>query len=320
MRIEEIRPKLKMAAAKNAYDADAKFYESSYDQFKLRVCPGCESKSSSFFCNQGKFEFSRCISCWCVFMNPGPSSELISAFYKNSNIYKYWGEHVYPASAENRFLKLTVPRAEYVLTSSELKIGSNKKFLEIGAGTGDVIKHLVKLDAKIEGFALEPNPAMWSNYNESPVKLITNQIEDVSVESNKFDVIFAFEVIEHLLEPKMLFSKISDLLLPKGRFVASTPNAASLEVNLMKSQSNTLDIEHISILTPQSIHSLATKNDLKVVKIETPGNFDLELMSPKYRNFMLPLLSKSLTSKSKIQESLSQFGFSSHMKFILEKI
>jgi len=29
MRIEEIRPKLAMAAAKNAYDMDAKFYENS---------------------------------------------------------------------------------------------------------------------------------------------------------------------------------------------------------------------------------------------------------------------------------------------------
>lgn len=320
MKIEDIRPKIEMASAKNAYKLDAEFYESVYSKFKARVCPGCGSKNFNLFCNQGIFEFSRCISCWCVFMNPGPSPDLILAFYQNSNIYKYWGEHVYPASAENRFLKLTIPRAEYVLASSELKIGSNKKFLEIGSGTGDVIKHLINIDPLIEGFALEPNPSMWSNYLNSPVKLIKNQIEDVMDESNKFDVLFAFEVLEHLLEPKLLFSKASDLLLPKGRFIASTPNAASLEVNIMKNQSNTLDIEHISILTPSSIHSLAAQNNFRVIKIETPGKFDLELMSKKYRNFILPLLSKSFISKFRLQESLAQFGFSSHMKFVLEKI
>jgi len=320
MKIEDIRPKNEMVDAKNAYDLDAQFYENSYDQFTYRVCPGCESKNHDFFCKQGRFEFSRCMSCWCVFMNPGPSSELISTFYKNSNIYKYWGRYVYPASAQNRFLKLTVPRAEYVLTSSEMKKEFNKKFLEIGSGTGDVIKHLMKMDPKIEGYALEPNPEMWSNYDKSAVNLIKNQIEDVKAEGNKFDVIFAFEVLEHLLEPKLLFSKARDLLLPKGRFIASTPNAASLEVNLMKNQSNTLDIEHISILSPSSIHALASQNNFRVIKIETPGKFDLELMASKYRKFLLPLLPRSYRSNSKIQDLIAKFGFSSHMKFILEKI
>jgi 2-polyprenyl-3-methyl-5-hydroxy-6-metoxy-1,4-benzoquinol methylase len=320
MRIEDIRPKIEMASARNAYDLDAQFYESAYTQFKPRVCPGCESSNFNFFTKQGKFEFSKCMSCWCVFMNPGPSPELIFSFYQNSNIYKYWGEHVYPASAENRHSKLTVPRAEYVLASTKSNSESTKKFLEIGSGTGDVIKHIIEIDPNIEGFALEPNPAMWSNYDNSSVNLLKNQIEDDLDEKNKFNVIFAFEVLEHLLEPKLLLSKVRDLLLPKGRFVASTPNAASLEVNIMKNHSNTLDIEHISILTPSSIHSLASQNNFKVIKIETPGKFDLQLMSEKYRGLILPLLSRSFTSKSQIQENISEFGFSSHMKFVLEKI
>lgn len=320
MRIEDIRPKIEMASARNAYDLDAQFYESFYSKFKPRICPGCQSSNFNFFTKQGNFEFSRCMSCWCVFMNPGPSCELISTFYQNSNIYKYWADYVYPASAKNRFLKLTVPRAEYVLASSESNSELNKKFLEIGSGTGDVIKHIVEIDPNIEGFALEPNPAMWSNYDKSSVNLLKNQIEDDLDEKNRFDVVFAFEVLEHLLEPKLLFSKIRDLLLPKGRFIASTPNAASLEVNIMKNHSNTLDIEHISILTPSSIHSLASQSNFKVIKIETPGQFDLELMSKKYRGSLLPFLSRSRISKSQIQKNISEFGFSSHMKFVLEKI
>jgi len=320
MRIEDIRPKIEMASARNAYDLDVQFYESFYSKFEPRVCPGCQSINFNFFTKQGNFEFSRCMSCWCVFMNPGPSSELISTFYQNSNIYKYWADCVYPASAKNRFLKLTVPRAEYVLASSASNSKLNKKFLEIGSGTGDVIKHIVEIDPSIEGFALEPNPAMWSNYDKSSVNLLKNQIEDDLDEKNRFEVVFAFEVLEHLLQPKLLFSKIRDLLLPKGRFIASTPNAASLEVNIMKNHSNTLDIEHISILTPSSIHSLASQNNFKVIKIETPGQFDLELMSKKYRGPLLPFLSRSRISKSQIQKNISEFGFSSHMKFVLEKI
>ena len=88
----------------------------------------------------------------------------------------------------------------------------------------------------------------------------------------------------------------------------------------MKNTSNTIDIEHISIVTPLAIHSLANRHNFKVVKIETPGKFDLELMSPRFRRFFLKIFFKGKAKSATVQDFISKYGFSSHMKIVLQKI
>jgi SAM-dependent methyltransferase len=167
---------------------------------------------------------------------------------------------------------------------------------------------------------VEPNPDMWVNYEGSNVILIKEPLEEVSEFENKFDVIFAFEVLEHLLYPEILFSNAASLLKMNGTLIFSTPNSSSIEVTSMKAISNTLDIEHISIMSPLAIHSLANRHGFRIVKIETPGKFDMELMQIKFRKIFLKILFKRGLGARNIQEYISKYGFSSHMKIVLEKI
>jgi 2-polyprenyl-3-methyl-5-hydroxy-6-metoxy-1,4-benzoquinol methylase len=320
MKINDIRPRGVMKSARLAYLQDVKLYLDNLDRFYVRNCPGCGNASSNFFCEKDGFAFSRCPSCWTVFMNPGPTQDLVSELYRTSNTYKFWGEYVYPSSAEARFLKLTVPRSEYIISAFDNEKLQGLKFLELGAGTGDVIRHLSMSFSEIEPFALEPNPAMWAYFTENRVKLIKSDLESLDSTGTNFDCVFAFEVLEHLLEPRLLFEKASLLLCKGGKLILSTPNAASLEVNIMRDDSNTLDMEHISLITPAAVHHLAITNGLRVLKIETPGKFDLELMKKKYRRSILKFLFRKRVGHETIQIAIAQFGLSSHMKVVLEKI
>jgi hypothetical protein len=104
-----------------------------------------------------------------------------------------------------------------------------------------------------------------------------------------------------------------------GKLVCSTPNAASFEVQSLKGKSNTIDIEHISVLTPAAVHGLARESGYQVDYIITPGEFDIELMSKEFR--ALKILASVLPAVVKtFQSRISGFGFSSHMKFCLTKI
>ena len=253
-------------------------------------------------------------------MNPGPSNSAVEKLYQTSHNYEYWGREVYPASAESRFTQLTVPRAEYVTNALDNSSAFREvKLLEIGAGTGDIIKYIKKQNQAFETFAVEPNPSMWKYFADSGVTLLRTPLEHIENLSLDFDAIFAFEVIEHLLEPKRLFEKAFTLLKPGGKLILSTPNAHSLEVLSLREASNTLDIEHISILSPLGIHSLAKDYGFSVSVIETPGRFDLELMNSKYRKNLLRLFLKGNSSEIKVQEFIAKSGLSSHMKLVLEK-
>ena len=320
MKINHIRPREVMKDARSAYLQDVRMYLDNLGRFYVRNCPGCSNASSDFFCEKDGFAFSRCPGCWTVFMNPGPTQDLVSELYRTSNTYKYWGEFVYPISAKARFLQLTVPRSEYIISAFDKEKLRGLKFLEFGAGTGDVVRHLSVSFPEIETFALEPNPAMWIYFTENRIKLIKSDLESLDGIGVTFDCVYAFEVLEHLRDPGLLFKKASLLLCKGGKLIFSTPNSASLEVNIMRGESNTLDIEHISLITPAAVHHLAKTHGFRVIKIETPGKFDLELMEKKYRKSFLKFLFKKRVGLETIQMKIAQIGVSSHMKVVLEKI
>jgi SAM-dependent methyltransferase len=160
---------------------------------------------------------------------------------------------------------------------------------------------------------------MWEYFKDSGVTLLKTPLEYLDTSRVDFDAIFAFEVIEHLLEPRKLFEKAFALLKPGGKLILSTPNAHSLEVLSLKEASITLDIEHISVLSPLGIHSLAKDYGFSVSLIETPGKLDLELMNSKYRKNFLKLFLRGNPNENSVQEFITKSGLSSHMKLILEK-
>jgi 2-polyprenyl-3-methyl-5-hydroxy-6-metoxy-1,4-benzoquinol methylase len=320
MKINDIRPESIMKGARKAYLEDVEFYKSQITFFQLRNCPGCRWAECSLFCEKDGFKFDRCPACWTIFMNPGPSIDVVSRLYEISKTYEYWAKYVYPQSAEQRYTQLSQPRADYIMSAMKSNSIANQSILEIGAGTGEVIRELTQLIQDVQAYAVEPNPDMWINYDHSEVNLLKVPLEEINETQNKFGVIYAFEVLEHLLNPELLFQKASSLLTNGGLLILSTPNSASIEVTSMKNTSNTIDIEHISIVTPLAIHSLANRHNFKVVKIETPGKFDLELMSPRFRRFFLKIFFKGKAKSATVQDFISKYGFSSHMKIVLQKI
>ena len=325
MKINDIRPDDAMSGARSAYKEDVKLYaENMETSFENRACPGCSGNLADFFCKHDIFTFQRCPACWTVFMNPGPNQQLVYKLYANSKTYEYWGKFVYPESRESRHLNLTIPRAQFLMNSLDYATTFSNtgeiRILEAGAGTGDLLKYIADSFPQSSCFALEPNPSMWDSILESNLELIRLPMEEINATEQKFHVIAAFEVLEHLLNPDRFFKKASEILVPGGLLVFSTPNAASLEVQIMRGTSISLDIEHISVLSSLAMHNLGTKHGFEVMSIATPGKFDIELMNENLETVLNTQTDFLEQNQACFQSEISRMGFSSHMKVILRKL
>ena len=100
-------------------------------------------------------------------------------------------------------------------------------FLEIGCGTGYVTKMIAKKfpDKKIYASeyllsGLDEAKARLENFNNvSLIRLDARKIES----KNKYDIIGAFDVIEHISEEDIVLKEINNSLKKNGKFIFSVP-------------------------------------------------------------------------------------------------
>lgn len=316
MKIEKIRPKKPSIQQKEAYSKDVKVYLNQRKKFAERKCPGCNSLDGEKFTSHESFNFDRCKSCFTVFMNPGPTHEMIEKFYKTSANYEFWSKVIYPNSRESRRETLHKQRSNFIIDAAEkyLLTDSIQNVLEIGAGTGDTLSVLAQsLKVPIDTCAIEPNLSMHEALKKNGIAPVESIM---SLHGKKFDIVIAFEVLEHFLEPTDFFKICNQTLKKNGLVVLSTPNAYSLEVQALRDFSTTIDIEHISILTPPAIHNLAIRNGFQVLEIATPGKFDIELLEEASVKLDVQIKGKRMLNRN-LQNLIGKFGISSHMKVIL---
>ena len=320
MKVNDIRPDSLVDAQRQAYLKDVEFYRKIQSQFVARNCPGCQDEHGFEFTDHLGFSFKKCKVCQSVFMSPGPTPEIIYKFYENSENYKYWSTHIYPLSRDKRIETIHKQRSILVFDAINAHMDNGKKsILEIGAGTGDTLTCLKnQVSQEIDVHAIEWNSDMIVQLRENNINVIEESIEELSKSLHKFDVVLLFEVTEHLLSPLEAFTSIYGLLNPGGLVILTTPNAASIEVQFLKERSTTLDVEHISLLTPQAIVFLAKMTNFEILEMNTDGKLDVDLLVRAGYEMRL-LKDEVLFNDQELQKIISESGLSSNMQVILQK-
>lgn len=320
MRINQIRPEKLIQGAREAYEKDLSFYHSNLSLFVPRNCPACDLPEGTFFDTRDGFSYSRCKSCACIFMNPGPTPHLVEEFYERSENYKFWSQYMYPESRAQRLATIHQKRADWVLNFLENRFPTDSQIniLELGAGTGDTLKVISSSKKfRISSFAIEPNPSMKDHLSSNAISDISEQELHTSKYQDFFDIVICFEVLEHILSPLIFLKQAQRNLVNGGYFLASTPNAQSLEIQLLRGRSTTLDVEHISLLAVSSVQILAFKSGYQVLECSTPGLLDLELLNDG--GVKIAIESDYIDSSDVgIQKFIAEAGFSSHLKFALK--
>lgn len=105
----------------------------------------------------------------------------------------------------------------------------DKKILDIGCSRGFLEKKLIEKGfSNIEAWDYEDLRSDDNIYRDKWEYKIVNAEDEWPDKSKKFDIIFALEIIEHLIDTDKFIKQCKSKLNQNGFLIISTPNIASL--------------------------------------------------------------------------------------------
>lgn len=174
------------------------------------------------------------------------------------------------------------------------------KILDIGCGMGHFLVEL----SKVEGNKYQLNGVDYSEYNVKKAKKLPFNFKRCNIEDGlpfkkgELDVIYAGELIEHLVDPDAFLEECNKSLKKNGYIVISTPNLVSwynriifaLGIQPIFYESSTrspkigagplkfikqgkIPVGHIRIFTNRALKDLLVSQGFEIVKVKG-ANFD----------------------------------------------
>jgi len=313
MKISDIRPDELIKKQAKILSEDIASIIKHKNDFVIVRCPACGSASNKPIFEKYGFRFVECNKCSTIFTNPRPTPKLLKEYYRTSKNYTYWSKYIFPASEDTRRKKIFAPRAKRIgKICSDNNHGS---IMDIGAAFGTFCQEVKKIGKFKKITALEPTPELAKICRSKGFEVIEQPFEEVSLQQ-KFDVLTAFEVIEHIFKPLEFVKKANSILKDNGFMMVTCPNAQGFEIAYLRERSDSVDNEHLNLFNPSSLQRLFRRGGFEIIEVSTPGKLDVELVQNKEK---LQGVMKLLTDKPLFQQFLSDNLLSSHMWMVARK-
>jgi 2-polyprenyl-3-methyl-5-hydroxy-6-metoxy-1,4-benzoquinol methylase len=123
-----------------------------------------------------------------------------------------------------------------------------------------------------ECHGLEPlvMPAIYAR-GRFGLHVVTDTLRDDTFPLEFFDVVTAFQVFEHMVDPAGDVARIRRLLKPGGLLVIEVPNIDTASVKLLKAKHRHFVEDHVSFFSAKTLGHLLERIGFRVRKIYYPG-------------------------------------------------
>jgi 2-polyprenyl-3-methyl-5-hydroxy-6-metoxy-1,4-benzoquinol methylase len=193
-----------------------------------------------------------------IYLPDTPSLTDIDEFYNAYGNFKgFQGRHL---SKTNWFIRSFFNPFVNILNSSGGLSG--KRLLDVGCSYGDFLQLVKRRGAKIQGVELDGHALAHLKSVDIPA---SNQMPV----NQQFDIVCAFQILEHLVDPDDFIAKLSDLLVEDGRLLLTLPNGGEAEQIGSSWIGFRVDYEHLNYFSSRSLSALLIKNNLYVENVWT---------------------------------------------------
>ena len=238
-------------------------------------CPHCTSKKNKELFTLNSFCHKTCAECNCVYVSPRLNDLALEELYADEYYSEMFNEAMIPFFDKRKEL---IGQSKYSQVVESLNEVSQEKkqtlrILDIGAGIGEVLS--VFNDNGHNCDAIEVNPSAINHLKTLGISVYEDSFYNYQ-SNEKFDVIMAWGVIEHVTNPSLFLEKVYSLLNTSGVFVSEVPHSQSLLVDYCrKTGKDPLRIlqgeQHIILYSNEAYIDLHKKSGLKLQKVQTNG-------------------------------------------------
>ena len=154
------------------------------------------------------------------------------------------------------------------------KLTENGMLLDIGCGKGFFLEYMAKFYSTM-GIDVSKYAVLESKKILRRVPLCVADATNLCFKNETFDIVTAFDIIEHVNNPKQMFDECHSLLRSKGLLVLTTPNTNSIGRKLKQNEwFGYRDSTHVSLLSPSEWTVLLEESGFKVVSTYYDGMWD----------------------------------------------
>lgn len=280
---------------------------------KERNCPSCNNKYKKFVCEKDNLKIVKCNKCSLIYVSPTFDYEHYLKLYSNQsyqNIVRKLGEK----SHEYRKKRFGSERLNILKRHYQKKRCS---LLEIGCSTGFFIEQVKKNGW--DALGLELNPSAVKFAQDRKLNVINKDFTKMKFKT-KFDIICAFDVLEHLYDPLKVVKKVKKVLKKNGLFFLYVPNWQSA-TRLLIGEENSHFVwptHHLTYFTPSTLENFLSRQGFNLVYWETQGldmnDINWYLDHNKINNDILKKFS------DKLQFMINTGGYGKNLRMIVKKI
>tara|TARA_B100001564_G_scaffold359876_1_gene383555 strand:- start:792 stop:1640 length:849 start_codon:yes stop_codon:yes gene_type:complete len=246
--------------------------------------------------DKGNISVIKCINCGLVTLDS--LKHIDESFYRDSKM------HSTKIKIENWLEETKIDDDRRIKFLTE-KI-RNKKVLDFGCGNGGFLLKANGLTNEVVG--IEPEMQFKSFFKKNNLKVFNSLCE---LPSDKFDLITAFHVFEHLKDPIQILSNLKSFIKTTSEIIIEVPNSEDALLTYYKSKkfaNFTYWSQHLFLFNEKTLGDLFIKSNYKINWIKQIQRYPL--------SNHLYWLSKGLPNGHKIFTVMSE----TKLNFEYEKI
>jgi SAM-dependent methyltransferase len=196
-----------------------------------------------------------CPGCDVVYASPAPHEKVLEQAYRAAP---------FVSAEESAFAAETYRRLLRTLLAS---LNGRANALDVGASDGTFLQAL--LDEGFENVVgIEPAAASAEAAPESVRNRIrVEPFRRASLAGERFDLVTAFQTLEHVSDPVRVVRDAYELLEVGGAILVVVHNRRALLTRLVGRRSPILDVEHVQLFSPRSIRELLQRAGFEDIRV-----------------------------------------------------